>query len=361
MKCEVGREMLARALERIAAVVAKKSTTAFRFALLTFDNELWLRGGDEDIQVVTWIGGEGQPGAVCVEPGALLAMLRAMDGQTVSLERSKSGLLVSCGRTRYTIPAVDGSDYPLADTIEQGPVYELEADALAEALGQVTFAVASEQRYGLNGVHLDISEHWNFVATDGHRLACSRPLHVPGETPSIRGLIPLRAASVLQRLSDGDPLRVTVGPTTWSVMQWHDSVWFRLIDGEFPDWRAIVPKEDQRHLVIVDRKVAIEVCKRVKVIVGSRQKGVKFKFDEAQCQIEVTASDEAGDIVESLPATITGGTFEAAFNAAYLLDALETLQGDAAYLTMAHSLAPAKITTEILGDSMHVVMPMRID
>lgn len=361
MQIEVGREALVKGLERISAVVPRKSTTAFQYALLTVDADaLWLRGGDADIQVVVRLDGRGSSGFACVEPSALLAMVRAMDGDSVALTRGRTGLIVACGRTKFTIPAVDGEQYSIPDTIEQGSTYELESDALAEAIGQVVFAVSDdEHRFGLNGIHLDYRENWHFVATDGHRLACSRPLDV-GPLPVSKGLIPVRAASVLQRLPN-EALRLVAGPAAWSIVQGHDSVWFRLVDGEFPDWRAIVPKEDQQHLVIIDRKVAIDVCKRVKVIVGSRQKAVKFRFNETESQVEITASDAAGDIADSLPATITGGAFHAGFNVAYLLDALETLQGDAAYLTMAHSLAPAKITTEINGDSMHVIMPMRLD
>jgi DNA polymerase-3 subunit beta len=144
--------------------------------------------------------------------------------------------------------------------------------------------------------------------------------------------------------------------------------WFRMIDGEFPDYHAVVPTEN-KHRATLRREDLSAALKRVGILVQDRARAVKFAFGENELEIEVH-NVYRGEVREVVPIELEGDAIQVGFNARYLGDVLSVLEGDRITLELAHPLAPCLVRDPDAGssegpnagcDSFFVVMPMRLD
>jgi DNA polymerase-3 subunit beta len=135
--------------------------------------------------------------------------------------------------------------------------------------------------------------------------------------------------------------------------------WFRLLDGEFPDYDAVVPKEG-KHRILVGKDELAAALKRVAIVVQDRARAVKFAFGEGELEIQVQNVDR-GEVTETLQVELEGGPVTAGFNVRYVQDILSVLPGSKVQLEMAHALAPCLLRDPERGDAFFVVMPMRLD
>ena len=135
--------------------------------------------------------------------------------------------------------------------------------------------------------------------------------------------------------------------------------WFRLLDGEFPDYKAVIPSEN-KHRAVVRRNEMGSTLKRVNILVPDRARPVKFHFGEDELDVEVHNVDK-GEVRETLPVELEGEAITVGFNARYLQEILGVLSGDLVTLELAHPLAPCLVRDQEDDSAFFVVMPMRLD
>jgi DNA polymerase-3 subunit beta len=139
----------------------------------------------------------------------------------------------------------------------------------------------------------------------------------------------------------------------------NQTFWFRLLDGEFPDYDAVVPNES-KHSALFRRIDLGATLKRVSILVQDRARAVRFSFEENQLDIQLNNVDR-GEIAESIPMELEGDNVTVGFNIRYLQDILGVVNNDTVTLNFAHPLAPCLIKSPENEDSLFVVMPMRLD
>ena len=137
------------------------------------------------------------------------------------------------------------------------------------------------------------------------------------------------------------------------------SFWFRLLDGEFPDYEAVVPT-DNKVFAMLQRDALLSALRRVSILVADRAKAVRFAFGEEELEIQVHNVDR-GEVRETVPMELTGDELEVGFNARYLQEILGVMKGEHVVLELAHPLAPCLVKDPDDSDCFFVVMPMRLD
>jgi DNA polymerase-3 subunit beta len=244
---------------------------------------------------------------------------------------------------------------------------------LRRLVEQTAFSVATDDvRYGLNGAHLEQIDgedgrRIRVVATDGHRLsAADGPIEGElGLQP--RTLVPRKALGVIRKLLEGDDQLVELGFGDNAIRvirparagQGAQTFWFRMIDGEFPDYHAVVPTE-HKHRATIRKDELASALKRVAILVQDRARAVRFGFGASELEIDVQNVDR-GEVREVVPIELEGEPIQVGFNARYLADVLGVLQGERVTLEQAHPLAPCLVKDPDAQDAFFVVMPMRLD
>jgi DNA polymerase-3 subunit beta len=247
---------------------------------------------------------------------------------------------------------------------------EVEADVLRTAVEQVAFAAAAdESRPILTGVLAKFEEaQLTLAAADGFRLSV-RTIPLPQSLPDpFSIIIPARALIELGRISgeQKDPIVITVTPTRNQVIfQLTDIVLVsQLIDGNFPDYRQIIPGEYTTHTV-VDTTALLKACKAALIFARDAahitRLHVKPGSELAPGHMVVSAtSAETGDDVSELDASIEGGEIEVAFNVRYLIDVLSVIGTPQVALDTTTSSSPGVLRPIGDVDFTHVIMPMHL-
>lgn len=371
MDLYIDRDELGRGLARVQGIIERRSTFPMLSHVLFHAHKDGVRitATDTEIAYIGDLAANVQtPGEVAVDAANLFAMVRALPEPTVRMTMTAGNKLeLSSGRSQVKLPGAAASEFPAMPAFDPRGVARLTEGSLRRLVDQVSFAVASEDhRFGLNGAHLeerqrDGGRHLRIVATDGHRLSAAEAPFEGEVALAPRQLVPRKALAVLRKLLEGDDEMVEIGFGDGAIRLHRpgQTFWFRLLDGEFPDYQAVIPKES-KHTAMIGREELQSTLKRVAILVQDRARAVKFAFKESELEIQVHNVDR-GEINESLPIELEGEPIVAGFNVRYIQDILGVVTGSTLKLEMAHPLAPCLITDPESTGELFVVMPMRLD
>jgi DNA polymerase-3 subunit beta len=373
------QENLSRGLSIVGRAVATRSTLPVLSNILLSAEEgrLKLVTTNLEIGVNCWIGARiDDEGSITVPARLLTEFVNSMPPGPIDMELAvrTQTLHLKAGRFEANIKGIDASDFPLvptADTLRDtaGAVHiTLAADTFRSMIDQVTFAAATdESRPILTGVLAEFeSDALNLAAADGFRLSVRRETTDMGLSSPVNIIIPARALDEVSRISSGqeDPVQVIITPARNQVLFHLDSVDLvsQLIEGKFPDYDQIIPKEYATRAVVNTQ----DLLKAVKVShLFARESANSVRFhvvpgtELTPGHMTITAtSAELGDNVGEIDASVEGNEVEIAFNAKYMIDALSATDSAEVALTTTVPTSPGVIRPADGDDYVCVIMPM---
>ncbi len=376
MRVSCLQENLAKGLSVVGRAVSPRSTLpVLGNVLLTTDGgRLKLSATNLEIGISCWIGAKvEEEGGITVPARTFIDLVNALPPERVDMElitRTQT-LNLRAGRSEANIKGIDAEEFPVVPADEGGMHYiPVEAEALRSAIAQVAFAAATDEtRPILTGVLVKFEDtKLTLAAADGYRLsvrsiALSHPVPDPFSI-----IVPARALVELGRISgeQEEPIRVSVTPTRNQVLfRLTDIVLVsQLIDGNFPDYRQIIPREWVTHTV-VDTAAFLKACKAA--LIFAREAAhitrlhIKPGSELSPGHMVVSAtSAETGDDVSELDATVEGDEIEIAFNVRYLIDVLSVINTPQVALNTTTPSSPGVIRPVGDVDYTHVIMPMHL-
>jgi DNA polymerase-3 subunit beta len=320
---------------------------------------------DLTITVSTTVTGSGD--GVVVAPGRLVTdIVRALEPGAVSVESDEEELRIASGRSHFTVRTHPAGDFPRLP-VPSGDVVSLEAAGLTEALRQVTRAASNEEsRPILTGVLMAAEEGGlRLVATDSYRLAVRDlpGLGVLGEGQKV--LVPSRALNELLRLlgSDGQvSLRLGAHDATFGLgdegSSGSISLTTRLIEGEFPNYKALIPSNYPNRLT-VGREALLDAVRRVKLLARDATTPVRIALRPNGIELTVITTDW-GTATEDVDAKYEGAEMTVAFNPNFLIEGVEAVTGDEVALDTLDALKPATLRPIDSDSYLYLLMPVRV-
>jgi DNA polymerase-3 subunit beta len=375
MKVSCLQENLAKGLSIVGRAVSPRSTLPVlgNVLLATDAGRLKLSATNLEVGINCWIGAKvEEEGSVTVPARTFIDLINALPPDRVDMElvvRTQT-LNLRASRSEANIKGIDAQEFPLVPVPEGEGGISVEADVLRTAIDQVAFAAATdESRPILTGVLAKFEDtQLTLAAADGFRLSVRTiPLsHTVPDPFSV--IVPARALTELGRVSgeQKEPIVITVTPTRNQVLfQLTDIVLVsQLIDGNFPDYRQIIPHERTTHTVM-DTAAFLKACKTALIFARDAahitRLHVKPGSELAPGHVIVSAtSAETGDDVSELDASIEGEEVEVAFNVRYLIDLLSVVGTPQIALDTTTSSSPGVVRP--MGDMeyTHVIMPMHL-
>jgi DNA polymerase-3 subunit beta len=309
-----------------------------------------------------------EAGAVLV-PGRLLAdITRSLPGQPIDLTTEGSRVQLSCGSSRFTLPTLPLDEYPSLPDMPQ-VAGTIGSDAFAAAVTSVAIAAGRDDTLPvLTGVRVEIDgEDITLAATDRYRLAV-RTLRWQPADPSLQAtaLVPARTlAESAKSLTAGAEVTLALAATgtgegMLGLAGGSRRTTTRLLDGEFPKYRSLLP-DSASATARIDAAALTDAVRRVS-LVATRTSPVRLTFSADGVVLEAGGLDEA-EGAEALPATFEGEDLTIAFNPTYLLDGLSAIDSDEATLSFTGPTKPAVLTGktgEGSGDYRYLLMPVRL-
>ena len=323
-------------------------------------DKLVVVGSDLDltIRIEIKVGGE-EEGKVVI-PGALLSdIIRVLDNGQISFVVRDEEIQINSGKSEFNLRTLPVDEFPKFEE-PGGNEATLDTKRLATAFEQVVKAASMDDaRPILTGVLLAAEqEGLRLVATDSYRMAIR---DIPGTEILSRDelvLIPSRALDVVKRiLSEGNELAVVLGEKEAVFKIGDTSIVTRLIEGEFPNYKGLIPEKNKNKLII-NREETLAALQRVKLLA---REATPIRLSMTDKKIELLAIEQdIGQATEIIEGTYSGEEITVAFNPDYLIDGLDVISTEEVSLETTDALKPAILKGLNEETFLYLLMPVRV-
>jgi DNA polymerase-3 subunit beta len=373
MKLSCLQENLNRGLNVVGRAVAARTTLPItnNILLATDQSRLKLAATNLEMAITCWIGAKiEEEGTITVPARLLTEFISSLpnDKIDISLSPRTKTLELKCARFEARISGVDAKDFPPIPKVEEGISTKAEVDIFQQGINQVAFAAATEEsRPVLTGVDAQFKDDGlTLAAADGFRLAVFRlSLATPVEKPT-EVIIPARSLAELNRLmaDQEEAVEMTVNPNkSQALFRLKDiELVSQLVQGTFPNYTQLIPQNyNTRMIVSVDE--FLRATKTASIFARDGSGIVRLVVTpgaaKAPGKLTVSArSEEIGDDVGEIDATVEGEESKIAFNGKYLTEVLSVLHETQVALETTNPSSPGVIRPIGSDNYLHVVMPM---
>ncbi len=374
MKFKVDRATLLKALAHVQSVVERRNTIPIlaNVMIAVRDGKLTLTATDMEIAIVEDVAADSVRNGACTAPAATLYEIvrKLPDGAVVELDcpGGDAQLALRAGRYATSLVVLPTEDFPAMTAGTLPHKFALPAQTLRGLIDRTRFAISTEEtRYYLNGIYIhqteaDGAKVLRAVATDGHRLArVEEPL--PDGAGSMPGVIvPRKTVGELRKLLDetSGEVEVALSDTRIQFRVGTMPLTSKLIDGTFPEYERVIPRDNDK-VLRVNKGDFAEAVARVAAISSERSRPVKLSLARdllvlsASSPEQGTASEELdGDKVK-----YEAGPLEIGFQARYLNDITDQISNVVEF-RFSDGAAPTVVLDSADASALYVLMPMRV-
>jgi len=371
MQFTIKRDLLLKSLSFVQGIVEKKNTLPILSNVLLNikDKKLEIVATDLDIVFYDEILDLNilQEGNTTTSANVLFDILRKIPTNSdvnFSL-KNENKISIKSQNSDFNLLCLPSTNFPTFDDNFSSEKILLDNKKFLSLLNKTKISISNDDtRHYLNGIFLHITESNNQtyltgVATDSHRLSSSS---MNAENLKNFSSIILPRKTVFQLsslLSESDEkLTVQTGGNKIKFSLGKMSLISKVIDGKFPDYQKVIPK-DNKEALVVDRNEFISSVERVASVSLDRKEGVKLELSKNKLRLSVNSTN-SGDGNEVLTAEYGGGDLTIGFNSKYLLDIASEVEDKKLSLNLKNSTSPVLILDNVDKNSFYVIMPMKI-
>ncbi|MCQ8240787.1 DNA polymerase III subunit beta [Rhizosaccharibacter radicis] len=375
MKLKADRATLLKALAHIQSVAEKRNTIPILANVLisVAKGRLTLTATDMEIAVVEEVAGAAglQDGTTTAPAAVLYEIVRKLpDGAEVELDQTggDAPLALRAGRYATSLNVLSSDDFPSMTAGELPHRFRVPAAVLRGLIDRTRFAISTEEtRYYLNGIFLHTAksaggEMLRAVATDGHRLARVET-ELPAGASGMPGVIvPRKTVAELRKLLDeaGEEVEIGLSDTRIQFTAGTVTLTSKLIDGTFPEYERVIPRDNDR-ILRVGKKDFSDAVARVAAISQERSRPVKLSLDKHLLTLSAASPDQgtAKEELDDGRVSYEAAPMEIGFQARYLNDITDQIEKDVEF-AFSDSAAPTVVRDIDSPSALYVLMPMRV-
>ena len=363
LKATCSRDELTRALGIVSRGVSTRTTVQILAGILlqASGEKLDLAATDMELSLRTSLEAQVEAEGSVVVPGRLLLELaRLLPGEEVSIEHKleEAAVEVRSGSATYRLHTYNAEDFPRLPDAAAADRHEVDREMLLETVARVSRSASrDESRPVLTGVLMRFEPgKLVMAATDSYRLSVKETA-TEGSVPELEAIVPARALGELVRIAQaGEGIELGVHENQVVFSTGDALLTTRRIDGQFPNYRQLVP-EAFDHELTLPRDELLDVVRRVAVM-AQRNSPLRLRFAEGELMVSAQTQD-VGEARESLPVSFAGEPLEIGFNAEFLRDGVESVSGEQLRLKLISPLRPAVLQGED-DDFLYLIMPIRL-
>ena len=368
MKLSTTRDHLLAGIQTVGRAVSSRATlpSLGGVQLTATPDDLTLRATDTELALTATLTDATveAEGAVLL-PGRLLGdVVRSLPpGEvTLALRGEQRDVELTAGSARFHLRTLAAEDFPRLPEMDDGGV-TLPARPLAETIDRVARAASRDEvRPILTGVlfHAE-GTRLTMVATDSYRLSVKHTELESSLSEGIEANVPARALRELARViaqEGADEVAMSLARNQAVFRVGTVVLSSRLIDGQFPSWRQLIP-ESFEHEVRLPRDELLEVARRISQL-AQRNAPLRFAFGDGELTV-AAETPEVGDASEAMPAPYSGDPLEIAFNPQFVIEGLESVDGEELVIKLSSPLRPGLLEPAGRDDFSYLVMPIRLN
>jgi DNA polymerase-3 subunit beta len=330
------------------------------------DQSAELRATDMEIGLRVPLKAEiTRPGSAVLPARLLLEVARALpaDELTLELRSAEQDVELISGPATFHLRTLHAEDFPTLPDPSPETRIGLPTTAFVETVSRVARSASrDETRPVLTGILMSASgQELRMVATDSYRLSVKETALETALDGSLEANVPARALQELARIAQAaaaDSLSVSVGQNQVVFELGETVLSSRLIDGQFPNYRQLLPESVEHELRLASAELT-DVVRRISLL-ALKNAPLRLSFSEGTLTVSAQTPD-VGEASEAVPVPFHGEPFEIGFNPEFLRDGLESIESDELVLKLISPLRPGLIESPDSGDFVYLIMPIRLN
>ena len=369
MKFIVSSETLLQHLQSIAGVINTNNTLPIlENFLFEIDNKkLFLKSTDLDCTMITSLDIESEEsGSIAIDAKMILDFLKAFPEQPLTFltNNENNTVKVVSEDGEYSFSFFDGSEFPKTPTLDQKKEIKIDAKVFLNSISQTIFATGNDElRPVMSGVFCDISsEDIKFVATDAHKLIKHTTNNQSKEIASF--ILPKKPLSIIKNIISDSNQEININYDISNAIFSFDNIiiYCRLIDGKYPDYEAVIPK-DNPHELTINKELLVGALKKVMPLSNKSTNQVVLDIKGNAIQVSSIDIDINNNAMSGIKTGLSykGEDIKIAFNGKFLLEILHSLNYEELKIKLS---TPAKAITIEPTDSKNkilaLIMPIMI-
>lgn len=368
MQFEVNKSTLLKSLANVNGAVEKKNTIPVlqNVKIEASNGKVILSATDMDILVTSFFEAKMESNGSTTVPAQMFydIVRKIEDVKPIKINQENPNILqIIANKSKYNLPCIDASEFPNFSEGEIADEIEIESEKLAKIIDKTRFAISNDEtRYYLNGLFIHsikTSDGYELrsVATDGHRLANAKILNNNIKS-SFGVIIPKKSVNEIRRIIDGaKSIKMSVSKTKIKVVADNTTIISKLIDGEFPDYEKVMPKNNSQ-IAKINKKNLFDSVDRVSTVAMDKHRCVKMSIENNKVTLQINSND-GSYAHEELEVIYGGEKVEIGFNSKYLLDVINQIDKDELMMKFKDGNSPALVETQD-SNAVFVIMPVRI-
>ncbi|GJQ06527.1 DNA polymerase III subunit beta [Capnocytophaga cynodegmi] len=340
MKFIVSSSYLLKKLQVIGGVINSSNTMPIldNFLFELSPNVLTISASDLETTVKGALEVESDSeGSIAVPAKLLVEILKTFAEQPLTfVAKDNNTIEISSTHGKYSLAYLNGEEFPKPVTLSEANRVTLLGDVLATAIQKTIFAVGNDDlRPTMSGIFFEFNEEGlTFVATDAHKLVKYQRTDIKA-TETSEFIMPKKPLNLLKGILAGSETEVIVEYNESNAKFSFDGMEFicRLIDGKYPNYDAVIPKENPNKLV-VNRSQFLNSARRVSIFSNKTTHQVRLKVAGSDLQVSAEDIDHSNKADERLVCNYQGDDMEIGFNSRFLIEMLNNLDSDEVMLEM---------------------------
>lgn len=334
MKFNVSSKDLNDGLSAVIGAVPSKATLPILETILfeSEDGKLKLTATDLEISIIEYIEADiDEEGAIAIPARRLLETLRQLPNIPIFFEVDENhNVEFKTDKGKYKLVGEEADEFPEIPNMDGGVTLTTETGLIQNAIDRTMFAVSTDDlRPAMMGVFFDIGATGSkFVATDGHRLVKYVHRGFKSEKP-LSFIVPDKALHLVSKSLDSAKCDLTVSDDHAQFSSGNTIVITRLINEQYPNYDSVIPRDNDK-ILLVDKAQMLSTVRRVSVFSSSTTRQIRLHLQKDKLTIRAEDLDMSSEAKETISCEYAADEMEIGFNAKYLADVLNNVDGNEA-------------------------------
>lgn len=370
MKIIIDQDVLLKRIAGISSVVPSKTSLPIlsTFLLEAKKGTVFFTANDLDVSLMTSVECELQgDGSIAIPGKKFFEITRSLPGDKVEISSEGERLSVKCRKSRFKIVGKSASEFPKLPEQKALASFTMSTKVLDNMISKTIYAVSNDlTRPSLCGVLWQLKKgSFIMVATDGHRLGkveYQGKFKEGSDAGDREFIVSPKALNIVRSLfEDREEVTVKLAENHITFDLGDSIVYSRLLEGPFPDYNQVIPKNNKKELV-VNREQFTQACRRVSILSSVITHQIRLSIKKDAVTLSVNTPD-LGEALEEMPSSFNSDGLDIGYNAKYLLDMLRTMDTeDVSFLLDRSDNAGMLVPVGEEGDLQYrcLLMPLRL-
>ena len=365
MELTFEKDDLLKAVQVLQGVAGSRNTLPILSNILINAQDEHIEMSATDLEVGIRIRVNGtivEPGSITIPARKISEIIRELPPSVVKLITTANDRVeIECERGVYTMIGLAADEFPPIMSMPD-EFFTMNTETFKAMLAKTAFAASTEEtRYYLNGVFLHLTpEESRIVATDGRRLALARSTAVESVTEEIAVIVPVKAVGEIRKtFIESETLKISLSENQIIFSDDVSTLTSRLVEGEFPDYNRIIPKDNDINIYL-DTEQLLAVVRRVSLLANPKTLLIKLETQDGIMKVSAT-DPESGEAHEEMEIKSGDGNIVIAFSAKFAIDVLSNIDSEEVTLNLKDPLSAALLKPGNDDNYLYLIMPMRLD